>query len=138
MEIEKLFNCDFLLNGPGTESDIAITERALGVQLPEDYKSFMLQHDGGEGFIGNHYIIIWKISGIVKNNREYEIPIYAPGFVIFGSTGGGDGFGFDTRTFPYTVVEAPFIGMSHRDSYLVANSFNELLRRMNTVEGSLF
>ena len=53
---------------------------------------------------------------------------------MFGSTGGGDGFAFDTRTSPYRVMQVPFVGMSVAEKFLVAGSFTELLDAMQETE----
>ena len=63
-------------------------------------------------------------------NEGYEVSKYAPGFIMFGSTGGGDGFAFDARTSPYRVMQVPFVGMSIDDQFYVAGSFSELLVQM--------
>src|ERR1700682_724190 len=87
-------------------------ERAIGKMLPEDYKTFLLEHNGGDGFIGGDYVILWKAEELSKFNDGYEVSKYAPGLLMFGSNGGGDGLAFDTRTSPYHVMQVPFIGMS--------------------------
>lgn len=113
-------------------------EVGLGRPLPTDYEAFLLKHNGGEGFIGKHYLILWKATELVKFNEGYEVETYAPGLIMFGSTGGGDGFAFDTRTSPYCVMQIPFIGMSLEDGFHVAGSFSELLQRMRDTSGPLF
>lgn len=123
---------------PASADDVQIAERGIGKQLPEDYKAFLLKHDGGEGFIGKHYLILWKASELVEFNKDYEVEKYAPGFIMFGSTGGGDGFAFDTRSTPYRVLQVPFIGMSVEDGFHVASSFDEFLQRMEKTSGPLF
>ncbi len=81
------------------------------LSLPDDYLSIFSELNGGEGFVGDEYLILWKAEELVVFNKEYEVDQYAPGIFLFGSNGGGEGFGFDTRRKPYKVVEMPFIGM---------------------------
>jgi len=76
----------------------------LGVTLPSDYLDFLRQYDGGEGFIGDNYIVLWKAEELADFNREYGVEKYAPGVLLFGSDGGGEGYGFDTSSAPKTVV----------------------------------
>lgn len=123
---------------PATDAIVRGAEEALGKQLPADYQAFLQQHNGGEGFIGKHYLILWKAQELAEFNKRYEVPQYAPGFVMFGSTGGGDGFAFDTRTIPYRIMQVPFIGMSLEDGFFVADSFTKLLERMAEKNGPLF
>lgn len=129
---------DFIASPPALAGEVRAAEAGFGKPLPADYKAFLLRHDGGEGFVGKHYLILWKASELLKFNEGYEVDTYAPGFVMFGSTGGGDGFAFDTRTSPYRVLQVPFIGMSLDDGFHVADSFNELLQRMRTTNGPIF
>jgi cell wall assembly regulator SMI1 len=124
---------------PGaTEEHLQIAERQCGAQLPEDYRRFLMLNNGGEGFIGKHYLILWKVEELHDFNIGYQVNIYAPGFLMFGSSGGGDGFAFDIRTTPYRVMQVPFIGMSSSDAFFVAESFTRLLERMAEIDGPLF
>jgi cell wall assembly regulator SMI1 len=128
--VEK-FLTDFTALPPASAEALRAAERALGTTLPDDYKSFLLEHNGGEGFIGEHYVILWKAEELSNFNDGYEVSKYAPGFFMFGSTGGGDGFAFDTRASPYRVMQVPFIGMSLDDEFRVAGSLNQLLEQMH-------
>jgi len=106
--------------------------------LPADYRIFLLQSNGGEGFIGKHYLILWRAEELFQFNRDYQVDDYAPGFLMFGSDGGGDGFAFDKRTSPFRVMEVPFIGMSVNDAFFIADSFTRMLERMVETDGPLF
>jgi hypothetical protein len=127
----RKFMTDFAALPPASAEALRAAERSIGKILPEDYKRFLLEHDGGDGFIGTDYFIFWKAEELSKFNDGYEVSKYAPGLLMFGSNGGGDGFAFDTRTSPYRVMQVPFIGMSVADKFCVAESFNELLERMH-------
>lgn len=105
--------------------------------LPDDFLSIFSEVNGGEGFVGEEYLILWKAEELIPFNREYETDKYAPGLFLFGSNGGGEGFGFDTRSKPYKVVEIPFIGMDLKYAKPVADSFTQLLERMKVSDGSL-
>lgn len=60
------------LNGPAEIPAVNGLSTRLGVALPESYIEFLKAHDGGEGFIGDSYIIFWKAEQLVEFNREYE------------------------------------------------------------------
>jgi hypothetical protein len=68
-----------MLNGPAEISAIFGLLTQAGVVLPESYIDFLKKHDGGEGFIGDNYIIFWKAEELVLFNHEYEVEKYAPG-----------------------------------------------------------
>ncbi len=107
------------------------------IQLPNDYYTFLQEANGGEGFIGQEYLILWKAEELELFNQDYEVEKYAPEIFLFGSNGSGEGFGFDTRSIPYQVVQVPFIGMNLQSATHVANDFYGLLERMSRSDGSL-
>src|SRR5882724_1878542 len=99
-------------NPPASATDIDAVERQLEVPLPADYRAFLMFTDGGEGFIGtDSYAQLWKVGDLVQFNREYEVEQCAPGLLLFGSSGGGEGFAFDLRDASQPVVSVPFIVM---------------------------
>jgi hypothetical protein len=126
-------------------SDFSFTESALpdalsdlsGLGLPDDYLSILSELNGGEGFVGEEYLILWKAEELILFNKEYEADVYAPGIFLFGSNGGGEGFGFDTRSKPYKIVQIPFIGMDLHYATPIADSFIHFLERMKESNGSL-
>lgn len=85
------------LNGPATEESIRQASLSLRIKLPPDYAEFMKKHNGGEGFIGDNYVILWRVEELAPFNRDYEVEQYAPGLIMFGSKGGGEAYAFDTR-----------------------------------------
>jgi cell wall assembly regulator SMI1 len=126
--IEKLKGWQLNAGAPTKAINDAIT--ALGKILPIDYARFLAEHDGGEGFIGNNYLILWRVEELPNFNREYEVIEYAPDILLFGSDGGGEGYGFDTRDLNMRVVRIPFIGMDRRYATPVATSFTDLLAQL--------
>jgi hypothetical protein len=103
------------LNGP------AESETFDGLStLPKSYIDFLKEHNGGEGFIGDNYIIFWKAEELVDFNREYEVKTYAPGIFLFASSGGGEGYGFDTDDAAMPIVRVPFIGMERQYIDMIA------------------
>jgi hypothetical protein len=102
----------------------------LGVALPIDYLDLLEQHNGGEGFIGDNYIVFWKAEELADLNREYEVEKYAPGIFLFGSDGGGEGYGFDTQSPAMPIVRVPFIGMERCYATPVAKDFPDLFAKL--------
>lgn len=128
----------FNVAGPADPDVFAPVERVFGVILPDGYKRFMLEYGGGEGWIGEHYLILWKPSELVTFNNEYEFHEYAPSLIAFASSGGGEAFAFDKRAGLRSVVMVPFIGMSDEDAIHVADSLDNLLARMVESADALF
>lgn len=128
---------DFTSAEPASEEAITAAEREIGKSFPADYRKFLLEVGGGEGFIGKHYLILWSPEELAQFNREYQAEEYVPGLVLIGSNGGGEAFAFDTRSVPYKLVQVPFIGMSLKEAAVVSINFDNLMERMLRVDGSL-
>src|ERR1051326_6924227 len=87
------------LNSPADPRIVDKLCSSLGVTLPNDYLDFLRQHNGGEGFIGDNYVVFWKAEELANFNREYEVDKYAPAILLFVSDGGGKGNAFQLKTF---------------------------------------
>jgi hypothetical protein len=117
---------------PGaTDALIAETELRLKLKLPEDYLEFLRLMNGGEGFIGeSSYAFLWGVDELATLNEAYSVRQYASGFLIFGSDGGGEAYGFDTRTTPWPVVQVPFVGMDWSAARLMGSTFDDFLQTL--------
>ncbi len=122
-------------NGRPGASDavIAETEKQLGLSLPKEYVAFTKLMNGGEGFIGRGYAILWGLEDLAAVNQEYEFAKHVPRFLGFGSNGGGEAFGFDTRLQRWAVVQVPFVGLNWNDARPMGESFNEFLAHLNEI-----
>ena len=136
-EIKKLM-MGFRSNEQVPANDLDSVEDAIGFGLPKDYRDYLTATNGGEGFIGKQYLIMWRVGELIPFNRDYQVSEFAPGLFLFASSGGGEGFGFDTRCEDMPIVQVPFIGLDVRHAKKVADNFTNLLVRMNSSNGSLF
>jgi hypothetical protein len=118
------------LDAPADVGVIDGLSASLRVALPSDYLDFLRQHNGGEGFIGGNYIIFWKAEELAEFNRGYEVEKYAPDILLFGSNGGGEGYGFDIQSAAMPIVRIPFIGMERRYAIPVAKDFPDLFAKL--------
>ena len=110
-------------------ADSALVD-SLSVALPPSYLDFLNTHNGGEGFIGEHYIVFWQAQELADFNREYEVETYAPGIFLFGSDGGGEGYGFDTDDALMPIVRIPLVGMERQYAEPVARDVPDLFMRL--------
>ena len=94
----------------------------LGSVVPDDDLEFLLESNGGEGLVGESYVTLWAAEDILRVNEMYGVREAAPGLVLFGSDGGGEGYAFDTRASNVRIVMVPFVGMSPRDAIVIADS----------------
>lgn len=118
------------LNAPAETATVDGLSACLGVALPASYIDFLKQHNGGEGFIGDNYIIFWEAEQLIDFNREYEVETYAPGILLFASSGGGEGYGFDTDDRAMPIVRIPFIGMDRQSIDVVASDISDFFARL--------
>ena len=118
------------LNGPADNATVDGLSTNLGIALPMSYVDFLKAHNGGEGFIGDNYIIFWRAEELADFNREYEVATYAPGILLFASDGGGEGFGFDTEDPAMPIVRIPFIGMDRQYATPIARDLPDLFARL--------
>lgn len=121
----------FNITAPASEGAIQKFEQLSGFVLPEDYVTFLKKSNGGEGFVGdNAYLILWPVEQLLELNDAYQVPKYAPGLLLFGSDGGGEGFAFDTRLPELPIVSVPFVGMDCSLARPIATSFNGFLEAL--------
>ena len=74
MNIAEKYMTDMELNEPSNPLEINKTEDKLKIKFPEQYKKFLLSHNGAEGSIGeNSYLVIWSIEDIISLNEEYGV-----------------------------------------------------------------
>ncbi len=71
---------------------------------------------------------LWPLSQIEALNRDYQVQAYAPGFLGFGSSGGGELFAFDNQG---CIVMIPFIGMSLSEAITIAESWNDFVSKID-------
>lgn len=127
-------SAEFTCNPGAPESSIEQLQR-LYAALPGDYIEWLRQTNGGEGFAGENYLILWRAEELEDFNREYEVGEYAPGLILIGSTGGGEAYAFDTRETGWPVVRVPFIGMSLKYAIRVGGTFSDFLASLATNPG---
>jgi hypothetical protein len=105
---------------------ISTIEKELGIVFPEDYKTFLKWSNGGEGYIGENYISLWKVENLIILNKEYQIQKYlSNSFLAIGTDGGGISYGFNVSN--YTVFKCPFGDLDINEISIVAKSFKDFL-----------
>src|SRR6185436_3438860 len=79
------------------------------VDLPPEYFSFLLQHNGGEIQFDGLSVILWNAEDLEGYNRAYHVDEFAPGMFLVGTSGGGEAYGFDLSDPTRPFVRIPFI-----------------------------
>lgn len=124
---------NFNRNEPTTVSLIQQFEVQSGILLPKDYADFLCWANGGEGFIGSAYLILWRLEDLLNLNLSYQVREYAPGLLLFGSDGGGEAFALDTRQVIKPILSVPFVGMNINNARFVADTFTAFLEYLAKV-----
>jgi hypothetical protein len=70
---------------------------------------------------------LWSPTEIEQLNRDYHVEEFAPGFIGFGSSGGGELLAFDAGG---RVFMIPFVGMSPDEAKPVADSWYDFVERI--------
>lgn len=116
----------FVRNPGASEEAIAVAQEAVGGALPTDYLDFMRITNGGESGAGP-ILILWPIEEVPQWSADYLSCSEMTDVILFGSNGGGEGFGFDLRHTPPHIVELPFIGMEWDVALFCSDSFEAFL-----------
>ncbi|WKZ31529.1 MAG: SMI1/KNR4 family protein [Candidatus Dojkabacteria bacterium] len=93
---------------PGVDKKLLL-DLNLPDNTPSDYLSFLQLHNGGEGFIGEEYLILYKVEDLKQMNANYEVEKFTPGIFLIGSNGGGEAIAFDLRENQSKVILIPFM-----------------------------
>jgi hypothetical protein len=97
--------------------------------IPADYAAYLQARGAFECFVngddGPGYAALWPLEQLQDNNAGYGLELYAPGFVAFGSNGGGELLCFDGMGAVYML---PAIGMEPDAAIRVADTFDEFTR----------
>ena len=118
----------FKANDPVSEAALAEFSGASKFRLPTDYLDFARTMNGGEGFVGEMYIRLYKVEELLEMNLGYKFPEFFPGFFLFGSDGGGEAFAFYAFE-SNAVYQVPFIGGPEHAIKLAA-SFGDWMKQL--------
>lgn len=101
----------------------------MKIELPHDYRDY-IEKDGSDAASTKGqpgYFQLWQPSDIEKMNQDYKVADYAPGFLGFGSDGGGEMLAFDSTGSVYMI---PFVGMEPEEAQKIAESWSEIANRI--------
>lgn len=99
----------FQFNNPYDGESI---ESVNGIELPKQYIDFMGEHNGGEGDIGETWLVLFPLEELEEINDDYETEKYLPGHIIIGSNGNGELYGVDENGQFFNVpmmIEAEYV-----------------------------
>jgi len=103
----------------------------FGFDPPEGYTRFLRRSNGGEGFVGKRYLILWPLEELHQHNEGYRVERFAPRLFLFGTDGGNEAYAFDLRQQKPTIVSVPFIGMSLEEVRQCGATFDDFLEGLS-------
>jgi hypothetical protein len=97
--------------------------------LPAPYVSYLAEGGRKEGGLAVEpgWFQLWPPDEVDRWNRDYHVQEFAPGFLGFGTSGGGELLAFDAGG---RVFMIPIIGMSPGDAKLVAETWKDFVERI--------
>ena len=130
-ELLQLISHTWYREAGATLEQIRKIEDVLGLTFPDDYRSFLVWSNGGEGRLGRMYLILWQVEDVPELNEDYQRAAYVPGLVAIGSDGGGMCYALDYRGDPSTpaIVEVPFGDLDTGSIRIIAPSFKDVIGR---------
>src|SRR5437764_6384968 len=98
------------------------------MELPPEYLDYPRSGGTATAFLTRDfpsYMQLWPLDKINEYNLSYGVTECAPGFVCFGSNGGGELLAFDQGGAVYCL---PAIGIEPKSAVRVADSWSEFAR----------
>lgn len=77
-----------------------------GITPPDDYIAFMQERGGGEGFVGNSYVVLFEPEELNEINDQYDIARCFKDCFVFGSDGGGMLLAYNSRLGLYYQLDS--------------------------------
>lgn len=117
---------------PGAmDSEISALEQSLGHRLPSDYRVFLQESDGAEGFVApGVYLVLWSVNDIDRLNNAYAVGEFLPGVVLLGTDGSDTGYGFVATSRDTEYISVPLIGMGPEEATHLGNSLEGFIERL--------
>ena len=115
-----------------TDGQLDAAEKALGIELPDDYCAMMQRVNGGEAELGESYVRFWPVEELAEMNEGYRVGEFRPGLTYFGTNGGGEAFALDwrpNRRAQYVVI--PFISLGDEGMIPCGDSLEDFLATLH-------
>jgi hypothetical protein len=116
----------FRPNPPAQETAILDLANSVSRPLPAAYLKAIAVANGGEGFIGKHFVSLWRIEELASRNQDYQVAEYAPELFLIGSNG-GEAYAFNVTKADEVVYRVPFIGMETSEAEPIAENFDKFV-----------
>ena len=117
-----------------SQEQLAALRSVVPENLPEEYFRFLSWSHGGEGPLPDQplWIVLDTVEDVIGAIRGRSFDEFFPGFLVFGSNGGGEAVAFDMRSgAPYPIVCFDMTNINADETIRpLAGSFSELVTLM--------
>ena len=101
----------------------------MNISFPEDYLFFLEWSNGGEGYIGENYVSLWKVEDLEALNKEYQIQTYlSKRYLGIGTDGGGVCYGFCLEK-QFSIFKCPLGDLDINKINIVADSIGDFFAK---------
>jgi len=125
--IEPKYLKEFEANSGISVAQLEATK--LPHRLPEEYIEVLKQFNGGEGDIGEEYLVLHSAQELQEINDDIEIAQFDKDIFIIGSNGGGEFIALDFRGIKPMYILIPFI-FEYDAIITLGESIQEMFKRI--------
>lgn len=102
----------------------------MNIPFPSEYLAYLEKGSDVASTKGEPgFFQLWHPDEVEELNESYRVAEYAPGFLGFGSDGGGEMLAFDAAG---AVFKIPFVGMAPKEAQRIAGSWGEVTARITS------
>lgn len=110
-------------------------EKLVQFELPDDYKFFIKNYLGFDGFVGQEYVQLWDFDELIEMNKGYQIFDNLPKTLGIGGNGGGEFIALElTNDSKCRVILSPFIDLDSQFHIEIGTSFTDFWERLDKDE----
>lgn len=99
--------------------------------LPKDLRTFLEQHNGGLGMLGNRPLDLWSAAQIAKEAQSQDVSLAIPGLLLFGTDGGAEGYGHLARLSKNNYGRISLLAAGVHEFEGIANTFDDFLKALS-------
>lgn len=104
---EQVLRRDWLAKPGASQAELQALQDGLSVELPESYVALLALTNGGEGplAVQPYHFALDEADYVLRTAQSGRLEEFFPGFLVFGSNGGGEYIALDARgQAPWPVV----------------------------------
>jgi hypothetical protein len=97
----------------------------IDFDIDKNYLNYILDTNGGEGFLGQSYVLLYEVNDLLALNPYYEDHDFCNRIFVIGSNGGDCAYAIKKETSEFLAL--PFLDMNEEACQFIGKNFNEFL-----------